>query len=62
MLRAKVLFGKAAVKPKYVYNKGKSLGLFKQSYMHTSMFKPKLLYGSEANIYMLQPLLDNDDL
>lgn len=62
VLRAKVLFGKAAVKPKYVYNKGRSLGLFKQSYMHTSMFKPKLLYGSGANIYMLQSLLDNDDL
>ena len=60
VLRAKVLFGQASVKPKYAYNKSISSDLFSNysKFMTTSSFEPKLVYGSGANIEKLLCILE----
>lgn len=66
VLRAKVLFGKAKVAPKYSYDKKSSLKLFDSrnisfGYVNHSLPKQELLYGSGADMDCLFEILNGKD-
>ena len=66
VLRAKVLFGKAKVAPKYSYDKKSSLKLFDSrnisfGYVNHSLPKQELLYGSGADMDCLIEILNGKD-